>query len=407
MGDFFLQQKRILLGVTGSIAAYKAADLASRLTKAGAEVDVVLTQAAQKFVSALTFRTLTGRKAYIERDLWEFEEHVLHIHLGRSADLILIAPVTAQTMARLAHGMADTLLCAAVLASECPLALAPAMDAGMFEHPATQSNASVLLQRGAIFIGPDKGRMASGLVGRGRMDEPYEICGHVRRILGRTGKLAGRKVVVTAGGTREAIDPVRFIGNRSSGKQGYALAQAALDRGAEVTLISSAQYLHTPVGTELVPVTTAQEMQQAVLAAVADADVLLMAAAVADFRPQEQAAHKIKKSGQELNLALTTTDDILAHVAEQRKQFANLCVVVGFAAETQELLDNARKKLEQKALTFIVANDVGRPDAGFGVDTNRVTILPAQGEPQSHPLQSKAGVARLVVDRVISELAEA
>jgi len=404
MDEKVLANKRILLGVTGSIAAYKAADLASRLTKAGAEVDVVLTQAAEKFVSALTFRSLTGRKAYVEDDFWEYEQHVPHIHLGRAADLVLIAPVTAQTMARLAQGMADTLLTAAVLAAECPLALAPAMDVGMFEHVATQVNVQILKERGVEFIGPAEGRMASGLAGRGRLVEPQEICGHVRRIMGRDGSLAGRHVVVTAGGTREALDPVRFLGNRSSGKQGYALAQAALDAGARVTLISSIHNLPVPVGAELIPVTSAADMQQAVLDACDKADVLLMAAAVADFKPQKQFADKIKKKGEEMLLPLAVTEDILARVATRRREVHKPQVVVGFAAETEDLLANAKGKLERKALDFIVANDVSQPDAGFGVDTNRVTILPANGDPEQLPLQSKFGVARAVIARVATLL---
>lgn len=255
-----LDGRRILLGVTGSIAAYKAADLASRLTQAGALVDVILTSAARRFVTPLTFTSLTGRRAFSDDDLWGQDAHVVHVSLGRDAELIVVAPATARTLARLATGMADDLLGLAVLASRAPLILAPAMDAGMFGHPATQANLETLRQRGAIVIGPAEGRMASGLVGPGRMLEPAEIVGHVRRALGRGRSLSGRRVLVTAGGTLEAIDPVRVIANRSSGKQGFALAQAALDRGADVTLISGPSALATPVGAERIDLETVDQM---------------------------------------------------------------------------------------------------------------------------------------------------
>jgi len=253
-----LANKRILLGITGSIAAYKGADLASKLTQTGALVDVVLTESAEKFVSPLTFQSVTGRKAYTDADLWGGEGHVTHIGLGHAAELILIAPVSANTLARLAHGIGDNLLSVTVLASHCPLVLAPAMDAGMFDHPATQENVRILKDRGAIFIGPDEGHLASGLVGLGRFVEPSRILEQVRFILSRNGPLAGRKVVVTAGGTHEAIDPVRLITNRSSGKQGYAVAQAALDAGADVTLVTAPTVLTPPSGANVLSVKTAQ-----------------------------------------------------------------------------------------------------------------------------------------------------
>ncbi len=260
-----LKDRRLLLGVCGSIAAYKAAELASKLTQAGAQVDVLLTEAATRFVTPLTFQSVTGRRAWTDADLWGPEAHVLHVGLGQAADLLVIAPATATTMARLAYGLADNLLALTALAVRCPLLLAPAMDAGMFEHPTTQANLQTLLQRGVHVAGPGEGRMASGLVGRGRMLEPVELMGHVRKVLGAAGSLRGRTIVVTAGGTQEPLDPVRVLANRSSGKQGYALAQSAIDHGAEVVLISGPSELSAPVGAQRIDVQTAAEMRSATL----------------------------------------------------------------------------------------------------------------------------------------------
>ncbi|MBF8255627.1 MAG: phosphopantothenoylcysteine decarboxylase/phosphopantothenate/cysteine ligase [Anaerolineales bacterium] len=394
-----LANRRILLGVTGSIAAYKAADLASQLTQAGALVDAVLSEAAQRFVSPLTLASVTGRRAYTDADLWGADSHVLHVELGSGADVVLVAPATAHTLAKLAAGHADTLLCLAALAARGPLLLAPAMDAGMFEHPATQANLDVLRGRGAIVLGPAEGRMASGLAGLGRLLEPEEIVGHLRLILGRAGPLAGRSVIVTAGGTHEPIDPVRVVANRSTGRQGFALAQAALDRGATVTLISGPSTLATPVGAERIDVTTAAEMQQSVLSRLEAADVLLMAAAVADFRA-DPSVQKIKRAKGELNLTLRPTEDILALVSQRRKKGSRPRVVVGFAAESQDLVANARLKARDKGLDLIVANDILAADAGFAVETNRVTLIDSSGSVQELPLLTKAEVAEVVLERV-------
>jgi phosphopantothenoylcysteine decarboxylase/phosphopantothenate--cysteine ligase len=391
-----LQSKRILLGVTGSIAAYKAADLASQLTQAGAEVDVILTEAATKFITPLTFQSLTGRTAY--RDLWGSDAHVIHVGLGERADLLVIAPATADVIARLAHGLANDLLTVTALAARCPVLVAPAMDGGMFAHPATQANLKTLAERGVTLLGPAEGRMASGLVGRGRMVEPEEILGHVRLALGRKGPLAGRRIVVTAGGTQEPIDPVRFISNRSSGKQGFAVAQVALDRGAQVTLVAGPTALGAPIGARRVDVTTAAEMAEAVLA-VADADALIMAAAVADFRPAQAADQKIKKAAVPL-VELETTVDILSAVAERREATGKPTVVVGFAAESENLIENAREKVFRKRLSLIVANDISAKDAGFSVDTNRVTLIGSGGGVEPLPLMSKEQVAEVVLERV-------
>jgi len=393
------QDKQILLGVTGSIAAYKAADLASKLAQTGARVDAILTQAATQFVSPLTFKSVTGRQAY--SDLWGAEAPIVHVGLGESADLLVIAPATADIIAKLAHGLADDLLTVTALAASCPILIAPAMDGGMYEHPATQANLKILMDRGVTVIGPVEGRMASGLTGKGRLTEPAELLGHIRHALGQGGPFSNWKVVVTAGGTQEAIDPVRFISNHSSGKQGYALAQATLDRGANVTLIAGQTALSSIVGVNEIKIHSAAEMAEAVLREVADADVLIMAAAVADFRPETEADQKIKRGGLDgYDLRLTKTTDILQAVAEQKERIGRPRVTVGFAAETQNLVENAREKLTKKKLSLIVANDVTAPDSGFFADTNRITIVGAGGGVSELPLMSKAEVAEAVCERI-------
>ena len=398
-----LANKIILLGITGSIAAYKAADLASKLAQSGAQVHAILTEAAIRFVAPLTFQSVTGQRAYTDADLWGSEAHVLHIGLAHKADLLCIAPASATTLAKLAHGIADNLLSLTALAyfreaSSTPLLLAPAMDAGMFEHPATQENVRILEQRGSIFCGPEAGHLASGLVARGRMSEPAAIMGRVRYILSRGGPWQGKRVVVTAGGTQEPIDPVRYLTNRSSGRQGYALAQAALDAGAEVTLITTPTALTPPSGVQVMAVRSAAEMQFAVLEACASAYALCMAAAVADFRPAHPAEQKIKKGGGLPALVLERTADVLAGVKAQREELGFPQIVVGFAAETEDLLSNAQAKLRQKGLDLIVANDVNAHDAGFEVDTNRVTLLWADGRQETLPLLTKAEVAERIID---------
>ncbi len=402
-----LAGKSILLGITGSIAAYKAADLASKLAQNGAKVNTILTEAATKFISPLTFQSVTGERAYTDTDLWGNEAHVLHVGLAHHADLMIIAPASATTMAKLAQGNADNLLTLTALAygtgHEQPLLIAPAMDAGMFGHAATQANVQTLIMRGATFIGPEEGHLASGLVAKGRMTEPITILGHIRHTLASDGPLLGKKVVVTAGGTQEDLDPVRYITNRSSGKQGYAVAQAALDAGAAVTLITTPTKITPPVGVELVPVRHAAEMLKAVRLAIQEAEVLIMAAAVADFRPAQVAAQKIKKGTEPLALSLERTVDILKEVNAVRQTSGFPKFVVGFAAETQDLLKNAQNKLQAKGLDMIVANDVSAPEAGFGVETNRVTILTATDQDDLH-LQSKLEVAESIIHKVIRKM---
>lgn len=401
-----LDGKHVVLGVTGSIAVYKAVDLASKLAQAGAVVETVLTADAIRFVAPLSFQSVTGQPAYSDADLWGAEAHVLHVGLARRADLLAIAPLTAQTLAKLAHGLADNLLSLTALATAAPLLVAPAMDAGMFAHPATQANLRLLQERGAIVVGPEEGHLASGLVARGRMTEPKDLLGHIRYHLSRGGPLQGRKVIVTAGGTQEPLDPVRMLTNRSSGKQGVALAQAALDAGADVVLIAAPLTVPIPIGVEHLPVGTAADMAEAVLAACQQADALIMAAAVADFRPAQAAQQKLKKAEGPPTLALERTPDILAAVAGQRRETGQPRVVVGFAAETENLLQNAQAKLQAKALDLIVANDVGGSDSGFGVDTNRVTLIDAAGKTDVLPLLSKTEVSQRVIERVLAQLVE-
>ena len=394
-----LQGKRIVLGVTGGIAAYKAAYLASRLVQAGALVDVVMTDAATQLVSPLTFQALTHRPVSVQ--LWTLlrETDITHVSLGQSADLMIIAPATANTLAKLACGLADNLLTSTALDTRAPILVAPAMETGMWLNPATQANLALLSDRGVYVAGPAEGRLASGGTGLGRMVEPAEILDEARRIIGLKGDFAGIRLLVTAGGTREPLDPVRFLGNRSSGKMGYALAAAARDRGATVTLVSAPTALTAPRGATQVPVESAGEMRDAVMARLADFDALVMAAAVADYRPQTVQTHKIKKSAGQLTMRLERTPDILLEVAAQRSSTGRPRVVVGFAAETDDLIANARAKLERKRLDLIVANDVTAPDSGFGTDTNRVVLLDDAGS-EALPLLPKDQVADRILDRV-------
>lgn len=405
-----LENRRILLGVTGSVAAYKAVDLASKLTQAGAQVDVVMTEAAQRFVGPITFEAVTGRPVYT--DLWQAPEgdlptHIAHIGLGEHADLLAVIPASANTLARLAAGMADDLLSVTALALHSRLLVAPAMDGNMYDHPATQANLDTLRSRKVIVIEPEAGHLASGMLGKGRLPSTQTLMGEIRRALGRHGNLAGHKIVVTAGGTHEPLDPVRYLTNRSTGKQGYALAQAALDAGADVTLITTPTALPCPVGAEIVPVLTAHEMRDAVLAHADGTDALIMAAAVADFRPTEVSTQKIKKSSDQkenLSIGLSRNPDVLMDIKEYGKTSGYPRVTVGFAAESRDLMDYARAKLESKRLDLIVANDITATDSGFGADNNRVLILDHKGGQQWLDLASKAKIAETIIARVASML---
>lgn len=388
----------MVLGVTGSIAAYKAVILASTLTQAGALVDVIMTREAQELIRPLSFQAITHRPVATEMFQMLAETDIGHVSLGKSADVILIAPCTAHTLARLAHGLADDMLTTTYLASTAPVVIAPAMDSGMYEHPAVQANVETLKARGCVFVEPTEGYLASGLRGSGRLAEPTDILGVVRTTLGRDGDMTGWRVLVTAGGTEEPIDPVRFISNRSSGKMGYALAEAARDRGASVVLISAPTTLPVPIGVKLIPVMSAAEMAAAVTSSYATSDALIMAAAVADYRPVTAAEHKIKKSASTLTVELERTVDILGTTT----QLEPGPVRVGFAAETQHLVEYAREKLVSKRLDLIAANDVSEPESGFGTDTNRITLVSASGDVNQLPLLSKRDGADAILDAVLA-----
>ena len=394
-----LHGKRVVLGVTGSIACFKAAQLCSTLVQAGAEVDVILTEAAQRFITPLTFQSLTRRPVYT--DLYDVLPDLssAHVELGARADVLVICPASATTISRLARGTAEDMLSCTALATTAPLVLAPAMNVTMWQHPATQENVAALRRRGALQVGPVEGRLAEGIVALGRLAPLEDVLAAVRVALGPRGRLAGRRVVVTAGGTREPIDPVRFIGNRSSGKMGFALADAARARGARVTLITTIVPPYPAAYDEVRYVETVAEMRAAVLDACRAADVLLMPAAVSDFRVAAPAGHKLKKTGRKLVLELVENEDFLLELRDD-------LVKVGFAAETEDLIANARAKLARKRLHMICANDVTAPNSGFGVDTNRITILHADGRREDLPLLPKVEVAARILDRVEALLAE-
>ena len=393
-----LAGKKIVLGVTGSIAAYKAAYLASDLTQRGALVDVVMTEPATRLIAPLTFQSLTKRPVHVDMFRLIDNADITHVSLGVNADVIVIAPATANTIARMAHGLADDLLTTTVLAARCPIVLAPAMDAGMYESPATQDNVAKLRGRGVVVVEPEMGRLASGMVGLGRLASLEEIVGRIRWVLGQNGDLAGTSILVTAGGTQEPIDPVRVITNRSSGKMGYAIAEAALDRGARVTLVSAPTAIDPPVGVEYVPVTTAEEMRAAVRAKLGRMDALIMAAAVADFRVERVAEQKIKRGESGLQLTLVPNPDILAETAGEDGEKVPLRV--GFAAESDRLVERAREKLVRKKLDLIVANQVDSSGSVFGSDLNEVVILDSAGHETEVKLAPKLEVAHQILDQL-------
>jgi phosphopantothenoylcysteine decarboxylase / phosphopantothenate---cysteine ligase len=387
----------VLLGVSGGIAAYKAALVARLLKAAGADVTAVLTENATRFVGPDTFSALTGEPAHTS--LWERPGDVLHVRLARGADVAVVVPATANVLAKLAHGHADDLLSATLLEATCPLVIAPAMHSGMWEHPATQANVGILRDRGVTFIGPATGSLAHGDEGIGRLEEPEDVVAAVRGALVPQ-DMAGRTVLLTSGPTHEPIDPVRFVGNRSTGKMGAALAAEALARGASVTVVLGPG-ASVPPGVEVVPVQTAEEMRDAVLARFDDADAVVMAAAVADFRPKAIAEAKLKKEAGVPELLLEPTPDILAELGERRKDQ----VLVGFAAETESLEDAGRKKLASKRLDMVVVNLVGRPDTGFGSDSNEAMLLAADAEDVPIRTWTKRELAAAVMDRVADLLA--
>lgn len=390
------QDKNIVLGVTGSIACYKAVDLASKLSQAGARVDVVMTESATKFVSPITFRSITHRPVVTDMFDPESELGIHHVALAERANLVVVAPATADFIAKAANGLADDALGTTILATTAPVLMAPAMDGHMYENVATQENIERLRGRGVSFAGPASGRLASGLSGKGRLLETPELLGHIALVLGRNGDLAGRSVVVSAGGTQEPIDPVRIITNRSSGKMGYAIAEAARDRGARVTLVSAPTALGDPTGVEIRRAASVAEMRDAVLGACAGADILVMAAAVSDYRPAEVAPQKIKKEadGEGMVLQLLKNEDFFKEVPAD-------VLRIGFAAETESLVSNAQVKLQDKGLDLIAANDVTEEGSGFEVETNRVTLIDREGRTEELPLMDKYEVGHRILDRAV------
>jgi len=392
-----LDKKNILIGVTGGIAAYKVVEVASLLKKSGANVKIMMTKHATEFVSPRTFQEITNNAVSVEMFGDAANFHVAHIGLANFADLILIAPATANFLAKMAHGIADDLLTTTILAFDGKILVAPSMNTKMFENPATQANLSVLKARGVQILEPNAGILACGTVGKGRLPEPTEICAQIEKFFAQDKILAGKKVVVTAGGTIEAIDPVRYIGNRSSGRMGYEIAKSAVNAGAEVVLVSGNSNLEPPNGLKkFFKVESALEMREKVLNEFETADCVIMSAAVADYRVKTPAAQKIKKSAENLTLELVKNPDILKELGALKKNQ----ILVGFAAETQNILEYARKKLVEKNLNFIVANDVTAEGAGFAVKTNIASIIWKNGEVENFSKMTKANLAEKIVLRV-------
>ncbi|SDG76553.1 phosphopantothenoylcysteine decarboxylase / phosphopantothenate--cysteine ligase [Selenomonas sp. WCT3] len=399
-----LAGKKIVLGVTGGIAAYKAVEIVGRLRKAGAEVHVIMTKEATQFVTELTFREISGQP--VVSDMWEkvTNYNVEHIALANLADLMLIAPATANIIAKAAVGIADDMLSTTILATKAPVYMAPAMNTNMYENPITQRNIQELCKRGFHMIEPAAGHLACGISGKGRLPEPADIVRIVSEALTSQNltsqKLTGKKILVTAGGTIEPLDPVRYIGNRSTGRMGYAVAAEAARRGAEVVLVSGPSVLEDPAGVRVVRVETARQMREAVLREFPTCAAVIKSAAVADYRPEVVAEQKIKKSDEDLTLKLVRNPDILLELGQKKQQQ----VLVGFAAETCQVEEYARKKLAKKNLDFIVANDVSEADAGFGVETNRIKLFDRAGNMTAYPLMSKKELAGIILDHVAGVL---
>ena len=394
-----LTGKTIVLGVCGGIAAYKAVDVVSRLVKLNAAVHVIMTESATHIVTPLTFREISGQP--VHTNMWEEPKkwNVEHIELARRADLFVIAPATANMIGKMANGIADDFLSTTVMATTAPVLLAPAMNTNMYQNPATQANLSTLAKRGIQIMEPASGMLACGTEGVGRLPEPADIVERIKTFFRYSGSLAGVRILVTAGGTREAIDPVRYIGNRSSGKMGYAIAKAAADRGAEVTLVSGPVSLPTPCGVKRINVESTAQMRDAVLAVFPAADIVIKAAAVADYRPDSVAGQKIKKASDSLTLILTKNPDILAELGKLK----TTQYLVGFAAETQELMVHATEKLRKKNLDMLVANDVTLSGAGFESDTNIIKILTKDGAVEELPQMSKSDLGQVILDRILSQ----
>ena len=392
-----LKGKTILLGVTGGIAAYKAATLTSALVKQHAAVEVVMTQNATQFIAPLTFEQLTGRKTLVDTFDQNFVHQVEHIALADRTDLVIIAPATANVCAKLSHGLADDMLTTTVLACRCPKLIAPAMNTNMYENPVTQDNLNILRHYGWEVIEPASGRLACGAVGKGKLPEPEEILQYILKYLAFPHDLAGKKVLVTAGPTQEAIDPVRYLTNHSSGKMGYALARMAMLRGAEVTLISGPTAIAPPPFVKVVSITSAQDMFEAVAAHWENADFIFKAAAVADYTPAEYADEKVKKQDGEMSIPLKRTQDILAWLGQRKKKGQIIC---GFSMETQDMVKNSREKLQKKNVDMICANNLKVAGAGFGVDTNIITII-TRNDTRELPILTKDATANAILDEAI------
>ena len=393
-----LKGKTVLLGVTGGIAVYKAAALASALVKQHASVEVVMTQNATQFVTPLTFEQLTGHRTMVDTFDRNFSHQVEHISLAERTDLVLIAPATANVCAKLAHGLADDMLTTTVLACKCPKLIAPAMNTNMYENPITQDNLAILRRYGWDVIEPASGRLACGSVGKGKMPEPEDLLQYVLRYLAFSHDLTGKKVLVTAGPTQEALDPVRYLTNHSTGKMGYAIAKMAMLRGAEVTLVSGPTSIAPPPFVNVINITSAQDMFDAVASHSADSDFIFKAAAVADYTPAEYNDDKMKKKDGELSIPLKRTQDILKYLGENRVAGQVIC---GFSMETQNMIENSRAKLEKKNIDMICANNLKQAGAGFGVDTNVITIITRDGMTEL-PLLSKEAAANAILDKALS-----
>ena len=394
-----LKGKTVILGVSGGIAAYKIPNLASMLVKSGADVHVLMTENAAHFITAVTFETLTGHKCIIDTFDRNFEFEVEHVALAKKADLLLVAPATANVIGKLAHGICDDMLTTTAMACQCPMLVAPAMNTRMYENPILQDNLEILKKYGMTVIDPAAGRLACGDTGAGKMPEPEELFDYICQAIEYPKDRAGKKVLVTAGPTREALDPVRFLTNHSTGKMGYALARAASRRGADVTLVSGPVNIPAPRFVNLVPVESARDMFETVKSLAPGQDAVIKAAAVADYRPASVSAEKIKKSDGETSLPLERTDDILAWLGANRRPGQFLC---GFSMETENLLENSRKKLEKKNIDMIAANSLKEPGAGFGTDTNVVTLITKDGQ-EALEKMSKDEAAHRILDRIFPE----
>ena len=392
-----LKGKTVLLGVTGGIAAYKAAALASALVKLHAAVEVVMTENATKFITPLTFEQLTGRRTMVDTFDRNFSHQVEHISLAQRTDLVIVAPATANVCAKLAHGLADDMLTTTVLACNCPKLIAPAMNTGMYENPVTQDNLATLRHYGWEVIEPASGRLACGAVGKGKMPEPEDLVQHILRQIAFPHDLAGRNVLVTAGPTQEALDPVRYLTNHSTGKMGYAIAKMAMLRGAEVTLVTGPTAITPPPFVNVVAIRSAQDMFDAVVNAAPDSDIIIKAAAVADYTPEVYCDDKMKKKDGDLSIPLKRTQDILKYLGENRREGQIIC---GFSMETQNMLENSREKLTKKGVQMICANNLKQAGAGFGVDTNVITMITAD-ETTELPLLSKEAAANAIIDKLI------